>query len=75
MDAVLYTEVLEVKNILLTKLICDKCGAAMFSTGIVFPTYPPQYEYQCPCCGASTNADHIYPQYQLECSNGDLINL
>ena len=74
-DAVLHTEQLEIQHILLTRLICDKCGATMFSTGIVFSTYPPQYEHQCPRCGTLTSSDHVYPQYQLECGNGDIIDL
>ena len=47
----------------------------MFSTGIVFSTYPPQYEHQCPRCGTLTSSDHVYPRYQLECGNGDIIDL
>lgn len=48
-------------NIYKKVYICD-CGGTMESTGIMYPAYPPKYEYKCPDCGyeeTTTEADGI----------------
>ena len=43
-------ESLQIKQVLVDRFLCDKCGAAMQFDGVVLTTWPPQYPYTCPEC-------------------------
>ena len=69
-------EHLNIKSVLVDRLLCDKCGTVMCSDGIVYTTYPPQYPYTCPECHHQqvSNKSH-YPVYYLELSDRIMLEL
>lgn len=42
-------------------LYCDNCNTEMESTGSVFTSCPPLFEYICPKCGKKVNKHERYP--------------
>lgn len=69
-------EILKVKNVLVDRLLCDKCGAVMEQDGVAYATYPPQYPYSCPeCHSCQITANKTYPVYYLELSDGTILEL
>ena len=69
-------EKLEIKNVLLDRLICDKCGTEMKWDGVCYTTYPAQYPYSCPECHSTMIVDNPnYPKYYLELSDGTMLEL
>ena len=69
-------EVLKVKNVLVDKLLCDKCGAVMELENVGSLTYPALYSYICPDCHSSeTTTNKTYPAYYLELSDGTMLQL
>lgn len=69
-------EALKVKNVLVDRLLCDKCGAVMEWDGVVYTTYPAQYPYSCPeCHNSQTTTNKTYPIYYLELSDGTMLQL
>lgn len=41
-----------VTKIIMPRAICDNCGRDM-KCDMVLTSYPPQYQYRCPECGAT----------------------
>ena len=69
-------EVLKVKNVLVDKLLCDKCGAVMELENVGYLTYPTLYSYSCPDGHSSeTTTNKTYPTYYLELSDGTMLQL
>lgn len=50
----------------MVELICDECGVPMEFTGIVYDSYPGQYEHRCPKCGRTSYPDRSYPIIEYE---------
>lgn len=48
------------------ELICDECGVPMEFTGMVYTTYPGQYEHRCPKCGRTSCPNCAYPIIEYE---------
>lgn len=46
----------------LVELYCDECGTEMAFTGLIVPTCPPTYQYQCVKCGRRETRRHEYPR-------------
>ena len=53
------------------ELICDECGTPMKFTGIVYTSYPGQYEHRCPKCGNVKCPECSYPRIEYECVEED----
>lgn len=47
------------------RIYCDECNVELNATGMVYMTYPEQYEYQCPNCGNTTSYQHFYPWSEI----------
>ncbi len=47
---------------------CDVCGKGFYRpTGIIYPTYPPQYLHKCTVCGSKmVVTGNIYPYTKTE---------
>ena len=52
----IFNEYVEIRSIVIEKLLCDTCGSEMELEPIVLTTFPAQYQYKCPACG-STNVN------------------
>lgn len=58
------TEQTNLKRII-HKLICPKCREEVSQTGMVFTTYPPQYQYICNNCKETIITKRIYPYEEI----------
>ena len=69
-------EMLKIKNVLVDRLLCDKCGEPMKWDGVAYTTYPPQYPYSYPNCNSQeVTVNKTYPIYYLELSDGTMLQL
>ena len=69
-------ESLQIKQVLIDRFLCDKCGATMNFDGVVLTTWPPKYPYTCPECHHQQVSDKShYPAYYLELSDGTMLEL
>ena len=46
-------------------IYCDECNVELIATGIVYTTYPEQYEYICPNCGKTYSSFDSYPWSEI----------
>ena len=69
-------ESLQIKQVLVDRFLCEKCGATMQFDGVVLTSWPPQYPYTCPECHHQQISDKShYPIYYLELSDGTMVEL
>ena len=69
-------ESLQIKQVLVDRFLCEKCGATMQFYGVVLTSWPPQYPYTCPECHHQQISDKShYPIYYLELSDGTMVEL
>lgn len=47
------------------RVYCDECNIELKATGMVYMTYPEQYEYRCPNCGNTKSFYESYPWSEI----------
>ena len=58
------TEFINLRKIV-HKVYCDECNVELIATGMVYTTYPEQYEYTCPNCGNTKSFYQPYPWSEI----------
>lgn len=67
----IFNEHVEIRSIVIEKLLCDTCGTEMQLDPVVLTTFPPQYQYKCPKCQITIINDKVYPKCRAILSNGE----